>query len=75
MLLLALAVLLNAYALPRVYRLGGAIRRTLYRNYVSIEAAQHMYAALHELQVAERDGRVHNALARCSKTFAYWMNV
>ncbi len=42
--------------------LGGAIRETLYRNYVSIEAAQHMHAALTTLQVAERDGRAKDVL-------------
>ena len=57
LLMLALVVLLGIYALPRLYALGGAIRATLYRNYVSIEAAQHMHATLAELQVAEHDGR------------------
>ncbi len=75
LLFLALVVILGAYALPRVYRLGGAIRRTLYRNYVSVEAAQHMHAALRELQLAERDGRAREALARDGKTFEHWMDV
>ncbi len=75
LLLLVLAVVLGAYAIPRVYHLGGAIRRTLYRNYVSIEAAQHMHAALRDLQLAERDGRAREVLARYGKTFEHWMDV
>ena len=46
LLMLAIALVLGIIALPKVYRLGGAIRTTLYRNYISIEAAQHMHAAL-----------------------------
>ena len=46
LLMLAIALVLGVIALPKVYRLGGAIRTTLYRNYISIEAAQHMHAAL-----------------------------
>ena len=46
--MLVIAVTLVALALPEVHSLGSAIRRTLYRNYLSIEAAQHMHAALLE---------------------------
>jgi hypothetical protein len=69
LLMLASVVLLGIYALPRLYALGGAIRQTLYRNYVSIEAAQHMHATLAELQVAEHDGaRLCPTLAKASCT-------
>jgi NtrC-family two-component system sensor histidine kinase KinB len=75
LLLLALVVGVGVYALPRVYRLGGAIRETLYRNYVSIEAAQHMHAALRVLELAERDGRAAEELARQRDIFLHWMDV
>jgi len=38
---------------PKCINWAGAIRRTLYRNYVSIEASQHMHAALWALELAE----------------------
>ncbi|MFZ1887404.1 MAG: ATP-binding protein [Candidatus Binataceae bacterium] len=74
LLLLALVMLLGAFTLPRVYSLGGAIRQTLYRNYVSIEAAQHMHAALARLELAERDGRAKDALAPERAEFMRWMD-
>lgn len=75
LLLLVLVVGVGLYALPRVYRLGGAIRATLYRNYVTIEAAQHMHAVLRTLQLAERDGHGAEALPPARKRFMHWMNV
>jgi two-component system, NtrC family, sensor histidine kinase KinB len=73
--LVASVAMLGLYALPRVHHLGGAIRATLYRNYVSIEAAQHMHAALARLELAERDGRASGALADSASDFMHWMNV
>jgi two-component system, NtrC family, sensor histidine kinase KinB len=75
LLLVVFAVCLGAYALPRVYQLGGAIRETLYRNYVTIEAAQHMHAALHRLQVAVIEGRTAQALPDSRREFMYWINI
>ncbi|HEY6394489.1 MAG TPA: ATP-binding protein [Candidatus Binataceae bacterium] len=72
--LLALVVMLGAYTLPRIYRLGGAIRQTLYRNYVSIEAAQQMQAALRVLQVAGRDGKALQALPKSREQFIRGMD-
>ena len=74
LLLLVLVLLLGAFTLPRVYSLGGAIRLTLYRNYVSIEAAQHMHAALARLELAQRDSRVKDALAPERAEFMRWMD-
>jgi len=74
LLLLVLVLLLGAFTLPRVYSLGGAIRLTLYRNYVSIEAAQHMHASLARLELAQRDGRVKDALAPERAEFMRWMD-
>lgn len=75
LLMLALVILLGLYTLPRLYALGGAIRATLYRNYVSIEAAQHMHATLTTLQVAEHDGRAKEVLPVSRQTFAKWFGV
>ncbi len=75
LLMLALVVLLGLYTLPRVYRLGGAIRQTLYQNYVSIEAAQNMHAALNTLQVAEHDGKAKDVLPSARHDFLQWADV
>ena len=75
LLTLALVVLLGAFTLPRLFQLGGAIRATLYANYVSIEAAQHMHASLTALQVAEHDGRAKEVLPESRATFAKWFDV
>ena len=75
LLMLALVVVLGLYTLPRVYSLGGAIRETLYRNYVSIEAAQNMHAALTTLQVAEHDGRAKDVLPGARQNFLQWFGV
>jgi NtrC-family two-component system sensor histidine kinase KinB len=75
LLMLALVVLLGLYTLPRLYALGGAIRATLYRNYVSIEAAQHMHADLTQLQVADHDGRAKSILPELRQDFTKWVNV
>ncbi|HWN56575.1 MAG TPA: hypothetical protein VNO74_00670, partial [Methylomirabilota bacterium] len=75
LLMLALVVLLGLYTLPRLYALGGAIRATLYRNYVSIEAAQHMHADLTKLQVAEHDGRAKTGLPELNADFTKWEKV
>ena len=75
LLMLALVVLLGLFTLPRVYALGGAIRATLYRNYVSIEASQHMHAVLTTLQVAERDGHAKQILPESRSIFTQWIDV
>ncbi|HEX3409355.1 MAG TPA: ATP-binding protein, partial [Candidatus Binataceae bacterium] len=73
--MLVIAVTLVALALPQVQHLGGAIRRTLYRNYLSIEAAQHMRSALWNLQVAARDGRTAAVLPASRGEFTHWIQV
>jgi two-component system, NtrC family, sensor histidine kinase KinB len=75
MLLVVLVIGLGVYALPRVYQLGTSIRDTLYRNYISIEAAQHMQDALRVLQLAERDGHGRDALPSSRATFMHWMDI
>jgi len=73
--LVVLVIGLGLYALPRVYELGTSIRETLHRNYISIEAAQHMHDALRGLQLAERDGRARDAVADSRANFMHWMDI
>lgn len=73
--MLAIAVGFGALALPGVYRLGGGIRETLYRNYVSIDAARHMRDALYALQLATRDGTVSRVLPSSGGQFIHWIDI
>ena len=75
LLLLALVIAFGAYALPRLSSLGGAIRETLYRNYISIEAGQNMHAALRTLELAERDGKAREVLPSARDNFMHWMDI
>ncbi len=75
LLMLAIALVAGVIALPRVYLLGGAIRTTLYRNYISIEAAQHMNAALAASQLAQRDGTLKAVRAANRREFMHWIGV
>jgi two-component system, NtrC family, sensor histidine kinase KinB len=75
LLMLALALALGIFAVPTVHRLGGAIRETLYRNYASIEAAQHMHAALYNVQLAQLTGTLSKVLAPNRDLFMHWINV
>jgi two-component system, NtrC family, sensor histidine kinase KinB len=75
LLMLAIALILGALAVPTVHRLGRAIRETLYRNYTSIEVSQHMHAALYDLQLAETSGGASAALTRDRAIFTHWINI
>jgi NtrC-family two-component system sensor histidine kinase KinB len=75
LLMLAMALALGIFAIPKVYRLGGAIRETLYRNYTSIEASQHMHAALYNLQLAYATGTLAGALPPNRELFTRWINI
>jgi NtrC-family two-component system sensor histidine kinase KinB len=75
LMMLTLAIAVGALALPQVSHLGGAIRATLYRNYISIEAARHMQAALDSLERAELEGSVNSASAVARKKFRRWIAV
>jgi two-component system, NtrC family, sensor histidine kinase KinB len=75
LLMLAMALALGALAVPTVHRLGRAIRETLYRNYTSIEASQHMHAALYNLQLAEANGTLNTALGPDREIFTHWINI
>ncbi|HLI79061.1 MAG TPA: ATP-binding protein [Candidatus Binataceae bacterium] len=75
LLMLALVIAFGAYALPHLSSLGGAIRETLYRNYISIEVGQHQHAALRNLELAERDGKAREALPAARDDFMHWMDI
>jgi len=75
LMMLALTVVLGVLALPQVGHLGGAIRETLYRNYISIEAAQHMQAAMDNLQRAELVGNVQSVLPSDRREFQQWIGI
>src|SRR6201993_876826 len=75
LLLVVVVIGLGLYALPRVYRLGTSIRETLHRNYISIEAAQHMHDALHVPKLAEPAGHARDALPSSRHTFMHWMDI
>jgi two-component system, NtrC family, sensor histidine kinase KinB len=73
--MLVLTLTIGAFAVPRIHELGGSIRETLYRNYVSIEAAQHMHAALHAAELAQLRGSLNTVLLWSRDTFTHWINV
>lgn len=73
--MLIIALVLGGLALPQVQHLGGAIRNTLYRNYVSIDASQHMHAALWDLQLAAHDGKAAQVLPRSRDEFDHWIKI
>jgi two-component system, NtrC family, sensor histidine kinase KinB len=75
LLLLALVIALGIYALPRLNSLGGAIRETLYRNYISIEVGQHQHETLRKLERAERDGKGRDAVPAARDDFMHWMEI
>lgn len=73
--MLVIALALGLLALPQVHRLGGGIRETLYRNYVSIEASQHLHDVLRRLQLARQQGNVAAILPECRAEFMHWIGV
>jgi two-component system, NtrC family, sensor histidine kinase KinB len=73
--MLVLTLTIVAFAVPTVHRLGSSIRETLYRNYVSIEAAHHMHATLYAVELAKLQGRLPVALPASRDAFMHWMNV
>jgi NtrC-family two-component system sensor histidine kinase KinB len=72
-LMLLIVVGIGAVALPTIYRLGGAIRVTVYGNYISIEAAQHMHRALDALQFAQQQGTLKQVLPVQRNIFRHWI--
>jgi len=73
--MLVVALVLGALALPEVHQLGRAIRETLYRNYVSIDAAQHMQAALWRVELAVLDGDAAAVLPASRDEFTRYIDI
>ena len=73
--MLGIALGFSAAVLPQVHRLGSAIRETLYRNYISIDASQHMNQALWRLQLAMRDGSAAAVLPASREEFTRYINI
>jgi two-component system, NtrC family, sensor histidine kinase KinB len=73
--MLALTLAIGAFAVPAIHRLGGSIREALQRDYLSIEAAQQMHAALYAVELGQLQGNLPAVLAQSRTTFAHWINV
>jgi len=73
--MLLIAFVLGGLALPEVHQLGRAIRETLYRNYISIEAGQHMHAALWRVQLSARDDTLTSVVPASHMEFAHWIEL
>jgi two-component system, NtrC family, sensor histidine kinase KinB len=75
LLMLLLTLTIGAFGASSIHKLGGSIPAILYRNYVSIEAAQHMHAALHAVELAQLLGTLPTVLPRSRDNFTHWINV
>jgi NtrC-family two-component system sensor histidine kinase KinB len=75
LLMLALTLTIGAFAVPTIHKLGGSIRETLYRNYVSIDAGQHMHAALYAAELAQLQGSLTAVLPQSRDTFTHWIDI
>jgi two-component system, NtrC family, sensor histidine kinase KinB len=75
LLMLALTLVIGAFAVPAIHTLGSAIRVTLYRNYRSIEAAQQMHTALYTVELGQLQGDLPAILAQSRESFMRWINV
>jgi two-component system, NtrC family, sensor histidine kinase KinB len=58
-----------------VLAIGHAINRTLYRNYLSIEAAEQMHSALYAIQLAQYAGNLKLVLPPNKDRFNHWLDV
>jgi two-component system, NtrC family, sensor histidine kinase KinB len=75
LLMLTLTLITGAFALPAIHKLGRSMGKTLYRNYLSIEAAQHMQAALYAVELAQLQGNLATVLAQSQDSFTHWIDV
>src|ERR1700761_369915 len=75
LLMLLLMLGLGAVTVPTIHRLGYAMRRTLYRNYLSIIAADEMHASLYNIQLAQFQGTLPAVLPANQDRFEHWLNV
>jgi two-component system, NtrC family, sensor histidine kinase KinB len=75
LLMLALTLLIGAFAVPATHKLGGSIREALHRNYLSIAAAQEMHAALYAAELNQLQGHVPALLGQSRADFTRCINV
>ena len=75
LLMLVLVLAIGTLAIPNIHRLGYAINRTLYRNYLSIEAAEQMHSALYAIQLAQYEGNLKLVLPPNHDRFEHWLGV
>jgi two-component system, NtrC family, sensor histidine kinase KinB len=75
LLVLIPVLLVGVFTVPSIWHLGTATEWILQENYISIEASQHMEFALHNLQVAELQGKGPEALPGLSNEFRHWLNI
>jgi NtrC-family two-component system sensor histidine kinase KinB len=75
LLMLGFALILGLFAVPAIRSLGSAISDTLYRNYLSIQAAQHMHAALYSAELNAYKGMESRELSADRDEFTHWINV
>jgi two-component system, NtrC family, sensor histidine kinase KinB len=75
LLMLALTVVIGAFAVPATHKLGGSIREALHRNYLSIEAAQQMHTALYAAELNQLQGHAPALLDQSRAAFTRSINV
>jgi two-component system, NtrC family, sensor histidine kinase KinB len=75
LLMLALTLVIGAFAIPAIHKLGGSIRAALQRNYLSIEAAQQMHAVLYAVELNQLEGQVPSILAQNRSAFIRWIKI
>ena len=75
LLMLGFALILGLFAVPSIRSLGSAISDTLYRNYLSIQAAQHMHAALYSAELNAYKGMGNRELSSDRDEFTHWINI
>ncbi|MGA2409172.1 MAG: hypothetical protein ABSG46_02145, partial [Candidatus Binataceae bacterium] len=75
LLMLVIVIAIAALAVPTVHRLGYAIRRTLYRNYLSIAAAEQMHSALYAIQLGLYEDSLNAVLPPNRDRFTHWLNL
>jgi hypothetical protein len=75
LLMLALTLLIGAFAVPATHKLGGSIGEALHRNYLSIRAAQQMHAALYAAELNQLQGHVPAFLGQSRADFTRRINV
>jgi two-component system, NtrC family, sensor histidine kinase KinB len=75
LLMLALALTIETFGVLTIHKLDRSIGGALYRNYVSIESAQHMHAAIYAAELAQVLGTLPAVLQQSRDAFTHWINL